>query len=66
VIEAVSRFSNSRKGPEIRLVSLKKRHDASGHQKIVFRAVPVPTGLLNTLNTAHGTWELRGFGSGRS
>ena len=39
MIEAVSRFSNSRKGPEIRLVSLKKRHDASGHQKIVFRAV---------------------------
>lgn len=37
--------------------SLKKRKDASGRQKIVFRAVPVPADYLDTMNTAHGIRE---------
>lgn len=37
--------------------SLKKRKDASGAQKIAYRAVPVPPDYLDTLNTAHGLRE---------
>lgn len=37
----------------ITLRSLKKRKDAQGRQKIVYRAVPVPPGYLDTLDTAH-------------
>lgn len=44
-------------GGTIAIRSLKKRKDASGSQKIVFRTVPVPPGLLDTLNTAHGIRE---------
>ena len=44
-------------GGTITLRSLKKRREASGQQKIVFRAVPVPPDYLDTLNTAHGIRE---------
>ncbi len=37
--------------------SLKKRKDASGNSKLVYRSVPVPPGYLDTLNTAHGIRE---------
>ncbi|MGP6089994.1 tyrosine-type recombinase/integrase [Antarctobacter jejuensis] len=37
--------------------SLKKRKDAQGRQKSVFRSVPVPPDYLDTLNTAHGIRE---------
>lgn len=36
---------------------LKKRKDAKGEQKIIYRAVPVPPLYLDTLNTAHGIRE---------
>jgi integrase len=39
------------------LRSLKKRKDASGQQKVVFRSVPVPAEFLDTLTTAHGIRE---------
>lgn len=39
------------------LRTLKKRKDSSGHQKTVYRAVPVPPDYLDTLNTAHGIRE---------
>ncbi|KUF08737.1 tyrosine-type recombinase/integrase [Pseudoponticoccus marisrubri] len=38
----------------IALRSLKKRRDAAGRPRIVFRSVPVPPGCLDTLDTAHG------------
>ncbi|WP_084355039.1 tyrosine-type recombinase/integrase [Primorskyibacter flagellatus] len=41
-------------GGTIAIRSLKKRKDASGVQKIVYRTVPVPPDYLDTLNTAHG------------
>ncbi|MDJ0820292.1 MAG: tyrosine-type recombinase/integrase [Paracoccaceae bacterium] len=41
----------------VTLRSLKKRRDASGEQKIVFRSVPVPSDYLDTLNTAFGIRE---------
>ncbi|GIT93328.1 hypothetical protein JANAI61_37860 [Jannaschia sp. AI_61] len=44
-------------GGTITIRSLKKRKDASGGQKIVFRSVPVPPDYLDTLNTAHGVRE---------
>ena len=44
-------------GGTVTIRSLKKRKDASGHQKIVFRSVPVPPDYLDTLNTAHGIRE---------
>lgn len=44
-------------GGTIAIRSLKKRKDASGQQKVVFRSVPVPGELLDTLNTAHGVRE---------
>ena len=44
-------------GGTIAIRSLKKRRDAAGQAKIVFRAVPVPAEFLDTLNTAHGIRE---------
>ena len=44
-------------GGTVAIRSLKKRRDASGHQKIIFRSVPVPVEFLDTLNTAHGVRE---------
>ena len=44
-------------GGTITIRSLKKRRDASGGQKMAFRAVPVPADYLDTLNTAHGIRE---------
>lgn len=44
-------------GGTVTIRSLKKRKDATGRQKIVFRAVPVPPDYLDTLNTAHGIRE---------
>ncbi|MBL4893006.1 MAG: site-specific integrase [Rhizobiaceae bacterium] len=44
-------------GGTVTLRTLKKRKDLSGHQKIVYRAVPVPPEFLDTLNTAHGIRE---------
>ena len=44
-------------GGTIAIRSLKKRRDAVGHQKNVFRTVPVPPEFLDTLNTAHGIRE---------
>lgn len=44
-------------GGTIAIRSLKKRRDAAGQQKTVFRTVPVPPEFLDTLNTAHGIRE---------
>jgi len=44
-------------GGTIAIRSLRKRRDAVGHQKNVFRTVPVPPEFLDTLNTAHGIRE---------
>ena len=44
-------------GGTIAIRSLKKRKDASGQQKVVFRSVPVPAEFLDTLTTAHGIRE---------
>ena len=44
-------------GGTIAIRSLKKRRDAAGQQKVVFRSVPVPPELLDTLTTAHGIRE---------
>lgn len=44
-------------GSTITLRSLKKRKDSTGHQKIVYRAVPVPPDYLDLLNMAHGLRE---------
>ena len=44
-------------GGAIAIRSLKKRKDASGRQKVVYRTVPVPPDYLDTLNTAHGLRE---------
>lgn len=44
-------------GGTIAIRSLKKRKDASGRAKVVFRSVPVPPEFLDTLNTAHGIRE---------
>jgi integrase len=44
-------------GGTIAIRSLKKRRDASGQQKVVFRSVPVPPAFLDTLTTAHGIRE---------
>lgn len=44
-------------GGTITLRSLKKRKDASGKQKVIYRTVPVPPDYLDTLNTAHGIRE---------
>ena len=44
-------------GGTITIRSLKKRKDASGSSKIVYRSVPVPSDYLDTLNTAHGIRE---------
>jgi integrase/recombinase XerD len=44
-------------GGTIAIRSLKKRKDASGASKIVYRSVPVPPEHLDTLNTAHGIRE---------
>lgn len=44
-------------GGTVALRSLKKRKEASGAPKIVYRAVPVPPDYLDTLNTAHGIRE---------
>ena len=44
-------------GGTIAIRSLKKRKDAAGHQKIVFRSVPVPPEFLDTLTTAYGVRE---------
>jgi len=40
-------------GHTVTIRSLKKRKDAKGEQKIVYRAVPVPPYYIDTLNTAH-------------
>ena len=44
-------------GGTIAIRSLKKRKDASGQQKVIFRSVPVPAEFLDTLTTAHGIRE---------
>lgn len=44
-------------GGTIAIRSLKKRKDASGQARMVFRTVPVPSDYLDTLNTAHGIRE---------
>src|SRR6056297_67283 len=44
-------------GGTIAIRSLKKRREASGAQKAVFRSVPVPPEFLDTLTTAHGIRE---------
>jgi integrase/recombinase XerD len=44
-------------GGTITIRSLKKRKDAAGASKIVYRSVPVPPDYLDTLNTAHGIRE---------
>ena len=44
-------------GGAVLLRSLKKRKDASGAPRVVFRSVPVPAEFLDTLNTAHGIRE---------
>lgn len=44
-------------GGTIAIRSLKKRMDAAGKQKVVYRTVPVPPDYLDTLNTAHGIRE---------
>ena len=44
-------------GGTIAIRSLKKRKDATGRSKVVYRSVPVPPEYLDTLNTAHGIRE---------
>lgn len=44
-------------GGTVAIRSLKKRNDASGAQKVVYRTVPVPPEYLDTLNTAHDIRE---------
>ncbi|MCE8005976.1 site-specific integrase [Aestuariivita sp.] len=44
-------------GGTVAIRSLKKRKDATGKQKVVYRTVPVPPDYLDTLNTAHGIRE---------
>lgn len=44
-------------GGTIAIRSLKKRKDAAGKTKLVYRSVPVPPDYLDTLNTAHGIRE---------
>jgi integrase/recombinase XerD len=44
-------------GGTITIRSLKKRKDASGQQKVVFRSVPVPPEFLDTLDIAHAIRE---------
>jgi integrase/recombinase XerD len=44
-------------GGTIAIRSLKKRKDASGQQKVVFRSLPVPAEFLDTLDIAHGARE---------
>ena len=44
-------------GGTIAIRSLKKRKDASGRAKVVYRSVPAPPDYLDTLNTAHGIRE---------
>ena len=44
-------------GETITIRSLKKRRDASGQQKVVFRSVPVPPEFLDTLDIAHAIRE---------
>jgi integrase len=44
-------------GGTITLRSLKKRRDASGQQKVVFRSLPVPGEFLDTLDIAHAIRE---------
>jgi integrase/recombinase XerD len=44
-------------GGTIAILSLKKRRDASGQQKVIFRSVPVPAEFLDTLTAAHGIRE---------
>ena len=47
-------------GGTIAIRSLKKRKDASGRQKVVYRAVPVPSDYLDTLDTAHDLRQAQG------
>ena len=44
-------------GGTITIRGLKKRKEASGRSKVVYRSVPVPPDYLDTLNTAHGIRE---------
>ena len=44
-------------GGTIAIRSLKKRKDATGRAKVVYRTVPVPSDYLDTLNTAPGIRE---------
>ena len=44
-------------GGTVALRTLKKRKDAQGRARIVFRSVPVPLAYLDTLNIAHGLRE---------
>jgi len=47
-------------GGTVTIRSLKKRKDATGKQKIVYRTVPVPPEYLDTLNTAYDLRQAQG------
>lgn len=46
-------------GGTITLRTLKKRKDAAGKQKVVYRAVPVPPDFLDILNTAYDIRDIQ-------
>ena len=47
-------------GGTIAIRSLKKRRDAAGRAKVVYRSVPVPPDYLDTLDTAHDLRQAQG------
>ena len=47
-------------GGIIAIRSLKKRKDAAGRSKVVYRSVPVPPEYLDTLDTAHDLRQAQG------
>jgi integrase len=49
-------------GDAIRLRSLKKRQDADGKPRVVFRSVPVPSGLIDMLDMVYGVREVQARG----
>jgi len=46
-------------GGTITIRTLKKRKDAAGKQKVIFRAVPVPPEFLDILNTAYDIRDIQ-------
>nr|WP_227420097.1 tyrosine-type recombinase/integrase [Roseitranquillus sediminis] len=48
-------------GGTIAIRSLKKRRDATGTARIVYRSVPVPPDCLDTLDTAHDLRKVQSF-----